>query len=44
MRYLFADEIKYDIAQFTQNGMKIAQQMIRFAKPFNSPKIAKAIR
>ncbi|MBQ7449915.1 AAA family ATPase [bacterium] len=34
MRYLYADEIKSDIAQFSTTGMKIAQKMIQFAKPF----------
>ena len=33
-KYLYSEEIKNDIAQFSERGMKISQQMIKFAKPF----------
>ena len=31
---LYAEEIKSEIENFSQKGMKISQQMIKFAKPF----------
>ena len=31
---LYAEEIKSEIEQFSHKGMKISQQMIKFAKPF----------